>query len=216
MKKTARILSALLALASAPSFAVIIGFEVTSGAGNPIVTPYVESGYSFTSSHMHLVGTPTQCLFGGCVASTTGQYLAEEAGSLGVPITATAAPFNLLSFDGAELFLSDAAALAGGFPNATVITVVGVRTDLSIVAASFTLDGSKDGAGGVADFQTFFLPSSFTSLMSATFLGTNASGTGGFGIDNIGVTAVPEPSTVVLFLLGITSLMYFRKRSMKA
>ena len=218
MNKATHVFGALLAIASAQSFATI-GFEGTSGTGNPIAISYTETDYNFSSSHMHIVGSPSVCLFGGCTTSSTGQYLSTEAGAIGGSLTlsnSSSTPFSLVSFDGAELFLDGNAASTGGFPNATTISVVGVKADASVVTASFDL-GAADAPGftDTGDFQTFYLPSSFSGLVSATFVGYVCAGLGAFGIDNINVTSVPEPSTVMLFLLGMTSLWFFRKKASK-
>ena len=232
------ILSALLAVMSTQSFATI-GFEKTSGVGNPNAFRYTENNLFNASHDTRLIGTPTLCPFGGCVASTTGQYLGVT-GQKQDPLIQPRSPYaylvpdypvDLLSFDAAELYLDDSAASLGDFRNATSITVVGVYQDyrgsFESVSATFNLDGIKDGSGGLNDFQTFFLPHSFTKIASRRsglfellFYGSTSAGaqTGVFALDNIDISihVVPEPSTVVLFLLGITSLMYFRKRSMKA
>ena len=188
---------------------------------------------------MHLIGTPTLCAHGGCVSSATGHYVASEGtvdgisygGTIHITRTDTihAKPkFDLIKFDAAELFLG------GGDVNSTDVVVFGLKAGATLgfldgrildpsntVVARFDLDGIRDGVGGVNDFQTFFLPSSFTDLTSVVFLGTrNPDDTlfefesfSAFALDNILVTAVPEPSTITLFSLGLVSLWYFRRRS---
>src|SRR5215510_7853183 len=117
--------TALFIILAASMSACTVTFDGMAGADDP--TPLTsltitEQGntFIFTSEHFHAMAQP-ECLFGGCVANST-VYIAEEAGSLGRPITMTregGAPFTLTSFAGAQMFVDDAAAAAGGFPNAT-------------------------------------------------------------------------------------------------
>ncbi len=243
MFKGTRYFGALLLFVSASSFAGLIEFEGISGIGNPVVTSYRESkhnvfGTTFSSSHMHIIGSPTQCLFGGgCVANpasespwrSSGQYLAQEGGSLSSPITVTdKSPryehlgdglFNLWHLSVAELFLDDGAVNNGGFRNATTITATGTRFETEhnfahrlnpqTITRTFTLDGFKDGAGGKDDFQIFF--AGFTNVASVVFTADGA-----FALDGFSVTVSPEPATWALFLLGLASLVYYRRRSTHA
>lgn len=196
--------------------ATVINFDSAPGSGNPIITSYAESGFTFTSSHMHTVDSPTICLYGGCVDDGT-TYLSEEAGSLGGPITMSStngSAFNLLGFDGAEVFLDAAAASAGGFPNANMINVVGTLMGGGTVSALLSLDGLADGAGGIADFQSFNL-AGFTNLSSVVFSGlTDTGGTGGISLDNLNVASVPEPGSLLLLGIGLLGFSVVRRRGL--
>ncbi len=179
MFKRTGYLGVLLLLVSAASFASFweIEFEGASGLGNSAVTSHSEGGYILSSNHMRIIGSPTLCQFGGCAEtpatkipmewSASGQYLAQEGGNLGGTVTLSQLSkkiFNLRHFSIAELFLDDAAASIGGFRNASTVTITGTRyfttldaelgQNAEIFTASFTLDGIKDGAGGVDDFQS--------------------------------------------------------------
>ena len=173
--------AAMLILLAASMSACTITFDDVPGTGNPTLTSLTTQGYTFTSTHFHAVGEPLLCKFGGCVDNGT-VYINEEAGGIGGPITmtsATGANFTLTGFAGAQPFLDDAAAAAGGFPNATTVRVVGTLAGGGTVSASFALPDTG--------FQTFTLPSTFTNLSSATFSGLTASGgAGGIALDNIG------------------------------
>lgn len=89
--------------------------------------------------------------------------------------------FNLHHFDGAERNIS-------GTGNATSIRVEGTRSDGSLVVADFPLDGINDGPGGVVDFETFVLPSTFNSLVSVEFIAQPPVSRSEFFLDNLAVT----------------------------
>ncbi len=235
MKKTSRFFAALLTLASTQSFATVIGFETSYTGTNPALSSYSEAGYTFAPVEHHVkralaemqlppvlrqINAPHQCSndVGRCAISLTGQYLAYQGASFidnyGSSLIemdiADGKQFTLVSVDLAELFtLRGKTGL--DFLNAEYISIHGTKLNNDVVQTVFILDNIKGSY--IHDFQTFFLPHNFTNLKSVSF----SSGGAGFAIDNI-VTAspVPEPSTVVLFLVGITSLMYFRKKSTKA
>ena len=173
--------AALIAVAVATS-ACTVTFDQVNGTGNPILTSLTvtEGGQTtvWTSGHFHAIGSTGICAFSGCVASTT-VYLQEEAGSLGQPINmARAGGFSLTSFLVAQPFNDDAAAAAGGFPNAVTVRVVG----------NFLAGGTTVGTCAIPNtgFGTCTLPGTFTGLASATFSGlTAAGGAGGIAIDTV-------------------------------
>ena len=125
--------------------------------------------------------SPGICLFGGCTSGST-PYLAEEAGSLGRPITMTrpgGKAFELKSLSAAQNFNDDAAAAAGGFPNATAIYLVGTQAGGAQLTATLALPDTGFASYKLKDFK---------KLESVTFYGNNAGNTGGIAIDDIAVS----------------------------
>lgn len=194
------------------AYALTITFDSVPSSGNPIVTSVTTQGFTFASGHFHTVDSPTGV---GGADNGSPVYIAEEAGSLGLPITMTESggtPFSLNTFDGAEGFIS----APSGFPNATAISVVGTLFGGGTVSALFALDGVIDGVGGAPDFQAFLLPGTFVNLTAVTFSGLiGTTGTGGLSLDNIAVNQtapVPEPSTIVLLIPALAALGLIRRR----
>jgi hypothetical protein len=202
-----------------PVGAVVTFDDVAVAPDNPMQTSVNSGGFNFASSHFHITVDPTICDFGGCVANGT-QYASEDGPALALPVTMTkigGGTFSLISFDGAELFLDDAAAAAGNragpFPNATFIRVVGNLSGGGTIEANFQLDGVKDGNGGVADFQHFVFGPGWTNLTSAVWSGgvvgaapINAS----MSFDNIAVA--PEPGTLLLLGSALTGAAISARR----
>ena len=202
-------LTLALAVFSTPAWATVIDFEGLPAATNPIVSPTLSvDGFDFTSNHFHLVGDTTLCMFGGCVSPV--QYLAEEAGSLGQPITMTRSGGGTFTFDGFQAdqnYVDSVAAAAGGFPNASVFDVL----------VTFGGGGSTFlhfGGDNAPSFQTFGV--GLSDVVSVVFSGSSVTGgPGGIAIDNIQVegAAVPEPGTLLLLGAGLTALGRRRLRS---
>jgi hypothetical protein len=116
--------------------------------------------------------------------------------------------FSMLGFDGAESFAERPESWADA------IQVIGNLVGGGQVTATFALDQINDGAGGVADFQSFLLPATFANLQSVEFRHFGTEGSENFIIDNINTVAVaaPEPSSIALLGVGLAVFGIFRQR----
>ena len=188
-----RLLSTVMIIVLTASLsACTITFDAVPGTGNPPLMSLTTEGFTFTSTHLHAIGEPEFCLFGGCVSNGT-VYIVAEATSRDDPITMTSAtgvPFTLRSFQGAQVFLDNEAASSGGFPNANGIIVFGTLAGGEQVAQGFSLTSTLNPVG----FQTFILPPTFTNLVSVSFVGAICCPTfvGAIALDNIVFELSPE------------------------
>lgn len=208
-------LAAGLACVSTVAGAAVVDFEdIVFPPGNPIATSTTSGGFLFTSNHLHLFSVPNSPGFAG----NGTQFLGHEGGFLGAPITmapVAGGTFSLSGFDGAETFVGN---IEPTFPNATAINVTGNLSGGGTVSVSFQLDGILDGAGGVADFQNFVLPGTFTNLTSVIFSGsiTGGSTNAGLMFDNLkielGGADVPSPAPLALLGLAAAGLGIPRRR----
>jgi hypothetical protein len=197
-------LTLALAVVGTPAWAAVIDFEGVPSAGNPIRSGTLTvDGFDFTSDHFHIIDSPGICLFGGCVSPE--QYIWEEAGPLGLPITMTKSGGGTFSFDGFDAdqaFNNSTAAAAGGFPNASFFDVFITFGGGGTTLLSF-------GGDNAPSFQTFGV--GLNNVVSAVFSGRSVTGgPGGVAIDNISVrvgeTPVPEPGTLLLLGAGMAAL----------
>ena len=90
----------------------------------------------------------------------------------------------------------------------TPLTVqfVGYRPDGSTVSTAFVTDGVIDGAGPLADFQTFYLDSQFADVVRVEVPPI------GWSLDNMVFSQVPEPATSALLFVGASLLWALRFR----
>lgn len=119
--------------------------------------------------------------------------------------------FDLISFDASEAF-SQSSELDR---NAVDIGLHGNQVGGGVVQTSFTFDGTIDGPGGSADFETFTLPNTWTNLTSVHIAWLNSTSFNeqyAFIIDNIDVHVVPEPSRLAMLLSGLLGLLSVPRR----
>ncbi len=135
------------------------------------------------------------------------QYLLTQVDGLLRLTHSTGQPFALSSLDAAESF--------SGLPEfwARQVVVTGEVVGGATAQALFDLDLINDGTGGVSDFQTFALPPTFSDLTALTIAGAGNVGRNDFSIDNLRLTVVPEPNSVVLLGLGGLGLTCAFRRS---
>lgn len=195
--------AAVLCLAGTAQ-ATVITFDDIPNTGNSIQTSISSTGYHFNGGHFHIIDSADARL----VRNASTSYLtAEAASNLGKAVTMTKAGggmFTLNQVDVAELWL----------PNEPLndffeVLITGNQFGGGVLSLAVTLDGIRDGAGGVADFQLVNFVG-WTDMTDVTFTGRNAAGAfGDYSIDNVVVDAradVPEPPSLTLLALGALGL----------
>ena len=203
MKRTAICLALLLASLAIAEATTISYTTIEFDPGPPFgpggswsIPQWLEDGFLFTTSN-----------------NTVGQ---ENSGGTATPDNGTAflvfsripdeSPFRPTSGIPFAAFSVDLAEYSTVFPTPKSIPFVGTRSDSSTVSVTFVTDGIIDGKGGVADFQTFFFPSTFTDLTSLRV------DTNGYAMDNLKVVVVPEPSVFGLLTLGAAGAVFWPRR----
>ena len=191
--KVSMIAAIVLAMAGQANAQQILTFDEMSPdpAQNPILGSVVcanTSGLRFDSDHFHVVGPN----FVPDFSSSGSTHLGYES-VRGFPIVMSrvgSGTFSLSALDAGEFYAS--ATIHPDFPDAEWITITGTRADSTTVTHNIVLDGIRDGAGGVADFQHFVLPNTFVNLRSVSFTGWRQGNVaGGIAFDNLQYTLSP-------------------------
>jgi extracellular elastinolytic metalloproteinase len=158
----------------------VITFDPPSlPGGNRGISYYTEKGFWFeTPSGMsHSSASSSLWPHNGTA------YLGFLSGDQPLTVTQT----NGVVFDAIQV---DFAEYSSVYDHPKTIPVVGTKSDGSTVSFSFTTDGSVDGPGGAADFETVAFPTEFTDLVSLTISTTL------YSMDNL---TVRLPETPALF-----------------
>ncbi len=178
--------------ASAVGFVLALGgeaeaqrvtFDELTPTANPILGSVVcadGAGFRFLSDHFHLIGGVLVSDF----SSSGTTHIGYESGR-GFPITMErvgGGTFSLVSLDAAEFY----AVPVNDRPDAQTLTITGFQQGGGTVSHTVTIDGLRDGPGGLDDFEHFVLPSTFVDLTSVVFTGLRAGDlSGGVALDNI-------------------------------
>jgi hypothetical protein len=198
------------ASAQAPVISETLTFDNDVGPGNPDVTGLEIGPWFIASQKFHTVSLSDAGVLG--FANNGTPFIASVGGGLDFPITlerADGSPFSLVAFDAAEGFLDDILAEQEGFISAAKIEIEAALSTGFTLTLEFDLDGLRDGAGFVDDFETFAMPGDLASVTSVTFTGLNAARRdAGFALDNVVVgVAVPEPAAAMLLVAGVATLI---------
>lgn len=161
------------------------------------VTNYYESGMSFSPISGSYGFTRVGAGYPGDPQDGTAYLRAAFTQALMFRFTNGSA-FDLVSVDLAEY--------STAFQYPVTVHFVGYRSDGSMVSADVTTDGSIDGTGPLADFQTF-------NFQGWTGLSRVEIPTDGWSLDNLMVTSIPEPASCALLLAGglLFCALKFRK-----
>lgn len=161
---------------------------------------YVEEGFQLQSSLNTIFGPLPNTLFAPDAVNVLFNPADSSyamAASVGAKTTMTnlgGQAFSVASIDLAHL-------LDVNLPNRTV-TFVGTRTDASTVSQTFTFSNN---------WSTAYFGSNFTWLTKLSW-SENALVTRDFQVDNINVTAVPEPETYAMLMAGLALVGYAARR----
>lgn len=224
MRYVASVVSALIAISSAPGLtSERITFEDvplnpvypdSPGMSFPELTT---DGYRFTSPVR-----VTAIFFPRDLGATEGEgkYLGSPSDQFGGPVsfsTVDGASFDLLSADVSEFYRSFVS-----ISNFYSVHFTGERQDGSIVERSFILDGytdySFDRPTERKSFETVNF-SDWINLKKVTVSGVDRlGGKGDFALDSIltNRSALPEPSTWAIMILGFGAVGSSMRRRQKA
>lgn len=186
-------------LATATTIQVNLGYQG--------IASYSENGYTLTANPGSRLAQAASTNCSPSCADNGTTYLGAWYFNPGFVMTAdNGSLFSLQSFDAAEFPYSGRDA---SFYWAAGIAVTGVRADGTTVAFNYTLDQINDGAGGVADFQTF---DGFAGAFKEVRFNGIARFGAEFAIDNIVVSSVPEPSALLLVASALLGAGAFARR----
>ena len=183
----------------APANAAVIDFESIATGACRAAPSIATDGFTFSTAAQNLFscdGTRFDLPSNGTI--TVG----SENPTVTTMALTGGGTFSVQSIDLGELFVDNTA------PH--LVELTGHRLDGGTVNTTFALDNINDGAGGVADFQTFLVPSSFVNLRSLVLTGTGQNDPR-FMFDNVGVdavdaTPVPEPTSLLLIGSGLGAI----------
>lgn len=161
------------------------------------VPQYDEAGFLFKAFGPIPDGSPNYHV----IRNGGGNALSPENGSAYLQL-ALSGTLEFFRPDGKLFNLSavDLAEYSTFFARPQAVTFNGFRLDGSTVSVTFTTDGIIDGTGPLADFQTFVFPAGFQQLQRVEIPSQP------YSLDNLALTVIPEPSALILSLLGLLTV----------
>ncbi len=210
MQRSSSLILTLLSLLAAPSAnATILTFDsLTAGYYAP---SFNTNGFTFSiASHGFHTGNDSS----GWAASGSYNVGVHRNGGSAVPVTMSVTGggvFSIQSMDLGEFYLRN---------GARTVSAIGYLSGGGAVNTTFNLDGIADGAGGVADFQTFAFSSAWSNLTSIVFDSPNIStNENSWSFDNVvvnqAVVNTPAPASIALLGLGLLGLGLQRRLSIQ-
>lgn len=191
----------LLIFQPAPALAVNISFDSLPLSWNGLVNNQIDSGFVISGTSPYWIGSGANFCNPQCPENGTHYLLTQWEDTIKLKLVSSG-PFSAISFQYAEQYV--------GLPYAPEINVVGHMLNGGITTASFFVDGINDGSGPLIDFQTALLPSSFNNLIYIEF---STPGTSHFSLDNIQVSAIPEPASYAFMIAGILGISLLRRKA---
>jgi len=171
---------------------------LTPGTGVTFLTNcFTDNGFSFTAVGVSCSGAAAQNAF---LAAGSDQPLFGGGASASALLnTGMASLIDVRRVDNARFGLTSIA-LATFDAAATTVLFTGTTTG-GLVTQSFSLLGTQVG------FMTFTFGSSFSSLSSVRIEASNEFGEPLVKFDNVATqSVVPEPSTTILLIVGLTGV----------
>lgn len=225
-------------ICAAPAFADVVNFETLPPSANDSGVTLSEAGYDMLLIEGPLAGSfggvggtgnvinsndPSSCEIIVCPAGATGNYLAViNDGAVRFSHPGVLSGFSLTGFDFA--FIAPAAVADGTYGQ---LTLTGMNWQGTTISTSLDFPGA-DASGrflfGSAELSAAFRANVFSSLTLSACLFDGAGGCfnsvenparnqAQFAIDNLNLTAVPEPASFLLFGLGMGALGLARRRA---
>lgn len=189
-------------------FADVIDFNAFPGTGNWYDIHVSYGGYYFTideRDHLHIIDTTGG---GTWLADNGTKYIAydgrmQSSQSL-VMTKLDGMPFDLTGFDASKLLVDDQLGYDGGYGVAKSIHVIGIKPDGNQVSAAFDLNS-------ITQFESYSLQGEFSDITSASFWAEGlwidqSPNRPSFALDNINVSSVPEPASLLLLGTGLGAL----------
>lgn len=179
---------------NAHAVAATITFDSIPASWNGTIASVTDAGFTVASQHSFWISDGASFCSPQCPENGT-HYLITQAEFGDGPLIVSAtngSTFGLTSFQYAETWV--------GVSYSPHVYVVGHLASGGTIAASFLLDGINDGSGPLIDFQTAILPTGFQNLTSVDF---TADYTYQMSLDNLAVTPIPVPASLMLLISGI-------------
>jgi hypothetical protein len=222
--------AALFLLCAVPAFASPITFEPVAPTGYAAGESFTQNGYTVRMVNGPLGGNgavmnDSSCEVVSCPSGATGQYLGIlNDGGVNFALTDTSlAGFMLGGFDFA--FLAPVGGLSDGLFGRLQLS--GLLADGSTINTAFDFPG-QGGDGrfsfGAASLDSIFLGAMFKSLtinacmydedlVCSNSAEAPAFFTAQFALDNLDLSVVPEPVSLLLFGMGMGALTLSRRRA---
>lgn len=187
---------------AAPAFRdVTITYDLiplSSPGSGRLVPSYEESGILFSPVGFDRISFMRS---GGSASPDNGtSYLWSIPGSVTFSST-EGSLFQVVALD-----LSEYSTVVGG---RSTVSFTGYLANGTTISWSNTTDGLIDGAGGVADFQTFGYQLSETTWFTRVDILVGSS----WALDDVQLRVVPEPGTAALGGLGLLAWRWRRQQS---